>query len=187
MKAMLFLFLAGSLVAGADDLAASKSAVSNSVIVQPDAGTKAVREAGTKQTVQLVEATRAACIEGRRFICGKVLQVEKDGLVVDSGYTALLEPPFNRSWVVRGNVSVVRDAALIEGKSAGSPCAGLVFLTDLPKKPTAKLYDYVTIQAYPAGQYDYEPVPGVKKTIRKFASRLSSAVKLTLERREKQP
>ena len=39
------------------------------------------------------EQIRAACIEGRRYICGKVLQSTSDGMVVDSGYAGLLKPP----------------------------------------------------------------------------------------------
>ena len=34
---------------------------------------------------------------------------------------------------------------------------------------------------YPAGDYDYVPVAGVKKTIRRFAAGLERAVKLTMQ------
>src|SRR5215471_13613512 len=51
---------------------------------------------------QQAEQIRTACIEGRRFICGRVLEVTPTGLIVDSGYEQLLSPPFNHSWVVRG-------------------------------------------------------------------------------------
>ncbi len=34
---------------------------------------------------------------GRRHICGRVTQITAEGLVVDSGYVSLLDPPFNQS------------------------------------------------------------------------------------------
>jgi hypothetical protein len=43
-----------------------------------------------------------------------------------------------------------------------------------------KLYDYVLIQAYPAGEYLYKPVSGVERHIRKFAGGLDTAVKIKL-------
>jgi hypothetical protein len=43
------------------------------------------------------------------------------------------------------------------------------------------LYDYVLLQAYPAGEYLYTPVPGVQKSIRKFAGGLDTAVKIKLD------
>ena len=39
------------------------------------------------------EAMRTVCIQGRRSICGKILQVLPEGLVVESGYTNLLREP----------------------------------------------------------------------------------------------
>src|SRR5438045_2568281 len=44
------------------------------------------------------EQIRSACVEGRRYVSGKVLQITTDGLIVDSGYPDLLNPPFNKSW-----------------------------------------------------------------------------------------
>ena len=126
------------------------------------------------------EQIRTACVQGRRVICGKVMQILPDGLVVESGYTSLLNPPFNKSWRVSGTASVARDAHAVEMNTPGAPCIGLVFLTHYPKRPAIKLYDYVTILAYPAGQYAYTPVPAVKKTIRRFAASLTAAVKLNL-------
>src|ERR1035441_6430075 len=35
------------------------------------------------------EAIRTRCIQGRRHVCGRVLQITPSGLVVDSGYTGL--------------------------------------------------------------------------------------------------
>jgi hypothetical protein len=34
-----------------------------------------------------IEEIRAVCIDGRRSICGKILKVLPDGLIVDSGYS----------------------------------------------------------------------------------------------------
>jgi hypothetical protein len=128
---------------------------------------------------------RNACINGRRAVCGKVIKILPDGLVVDSGYTGLLEPPFNQSWVVTGGASLTRDSKAIELNKPASACIGLVFLTDIPKRPAVKPYDYVVIQAYPAGQYTYTPVADVRKTLRKFSAGLDTAIKLNLEAGEK--
>jgi len=128
---------------------------------------------------------RAACINGRRCICGKVIKIVPEGLVVESGYTALMEPPFTESWVIPGGALVNRDSKLIERSEPASPCIGTVLLTDFPKRPAVKLYDYVLLQAYPAGQYLYVPVPGVEKPIRKFSGGLDTAIKLNLETGDK--
>jgi hypothetical protein len=127
------------------------------------------------------EQIRAACIEGRRRICGKVLQIVPEGLVVESGYVGLLRPELSRSWVAPGTVSVTRPPNLVEEKIPGSVCVGLVMVTDIPKKPAVKPYDYVILEAYPAGQYLYTPVPNVKKNIRRFSVGLLTAVKLNLD------
>src|SRR4051812_43533425 len=121
--------------------------------------------------------TRAACINGRRCVCGKVIKIVPEGLIVESGYTALMEPPFTGSWVISGGALVNRDPKLIERSEPASPCIGTVLLTDFPKRPTVRLYDYVLLQAYPAGEYHYTPVPGVEKHIRKFAGGLETALK----------
>ncbi len=124
---------------------------------------------------------RAACIDGRRAVCGKVIKILADGLVVDSGYTGLLEAPFNQSWVVSGGASLSRDPKVMELSKPASPCVGVVFLTDIPKRPAVKLYDYVVLQAYPCGQFNYVPVVGVQKAIRKFSAGIDTAVKLNLD------
>ena len=133
------------------------------------------------QALQRAEQIRTACVEGRRYVCGKVVQIVPDGLVVDSGYADLLKPPFNKSWVVRGTASVARDPHAVEEKRPDAICIGLVFLTGIPKKPTVNEYDYVVLHAYPAGDYKYKPVPGVEKTIRRFSGSLEIAIKLNLE------
>src|SRR5205807_373552 len=128
---------------------------------------------------------RAACINGRRCVCGKVIKIVPEGLVVESGYTALMNPPFTQSWVIPGGALVNRDTKLLERDEPASPCIGAILLTDFPRRPTVKLYDYVLLQGYPAGEYLYTPVPGVQKTIRKFAGGLDTAVKLRLETEKK--
>jgi hypothetical protein len=120
---------------------------------------------------------RSVCINGRRCICGKVIKIVPEGLVVESGYTALMNPPFTGSWVIPSGALVNRDPKLIERDEPASPCIGTVLLTDFTKRPTVKLYDYVLLQGYPAGEYHYIPVPGVEKQLRRFAGGLETAVK----------
>ena len=129
---------------------------------------------------QQAEQMRAVCVNGRRRICGQVLQVTPGGLVVDSGYTDLLRPELSQSWVAPGTVTTSRPANLVEENAPGSPCIGLVFLADTPKRPAVKIYDYVIIEAYPAGEYIYQPAPGVTKNIRRFSARLEGAVQWNL-------
>jgi hypothetical protein len=125
------------------------------------------------------EEIRTGCIAGRRLICGRVLKVLPDGLVIDSGYTGLLRPPLTQSWVVPGDVSVHRDPNVLELNEPGTPCIGLAFLTDVSKRRQVKQFDYIILMGYPAGKYVYSPAPSVKKTIRKFAAGLETAVRLT--------
>jgi hypothetical protein len=131
------------------------------------------------------EQIRTACIAGRRRICGKVLQITPAGLVVDSGYTNLLNPPLNHSWVTRGTAVVARPSDLLEATAPDSVAVGLVFVTDFPRRPKPHRYDYVALIGYPAGNYDYVPVAGVKKTIRRFTGGLERAVTLTLQAESK--
>jgi mono/diheme cytochrome c family protein len=130
------------------------------------------------------EQVRAKCIEGRRHVCGRVLQVTPSGLVVESGYPALLQSPFNRSWVTRANAALERPADMVERDTPDSVAVGLVFLTDLPRRPKARQYDYVTLIGYPAGSHDYVPAPGVTKTIRRFSGGLETAIRLNLQSNE---
>jgi hypothetical protein len=109
-----------------------------------------------------------------------VVQITPGGLVVDSGYTDLLRPELSRSWVAPNTVSTSRPANLVEEKIPDAVCVGLVFLADIPKRPPVKIYDYVIIEAYPAGEYIYQPVPGVTKNIRRFSAKLESSVQLNL-------
>ena len=127
------------------------------------------------------EELRTDCINNRRLICGRVVKMDPDGLVVESGYKDLLREPLTHSWVVPGTAVASRDPSVLELNQPGTPCIGLVFLTDIPKKPKVKDYDYVIIMGYPAGEYAYAPVPNVEKTIRKFSAGLDTAVRLRLQ------
>jgi YVTN family beta-propeller protein len=111
-----------------------------------------------------------------------VLQVTPGGVIVDSGYEQLLSPPFNHSWVVRGTASLDRKAGLVEEKKPDAVCVGLVFLSNIPKRPAVNNYDYVVIHGYPAGDHIYVPVPGVAKTVRHFSASLERAVAINLYR-----
>jgi hypothetical protein len=131
------------------------------------------------------EQIRTSCIANRRLICGRVLEVATNGLVVDSGYADLLRPPLGQSWVIPGSVSTSRDPNRLELNQPASLCIGPVFLTDVPRRPKPRKYDFVVIIGYPAGQYTYRPLPGVEKPIRKFAGGLATAVRLQLQSEER--
>jgi hypothetical protein len=140
---------------------------------------------GTNQdssTIAVVEETRTKCIENRRLICGRILRVLAEGVVVDSGYTNLMREPLMRSWLVPGTVTASRSENLIESHEQDALCVGTVFLTDLPKKrgTKPKQYDYVIIRGYPTGEYVYNSVGDIHKTVRRFSASLEKAVKLDL-------
>lgn len=147
----------------------------------------------TNQTLSVAdraERIRAACIFGRRSICGKILKVLPEGLVIESGYTNLLRSPLDRSWLVPGTVTASRAPNLVEGNEPEAVCVGLVFLSDLPKSRLAKArqYDYVILQAFPAGEYTYASVGDIHRTLRRFSFKLEAAVQFHLgEELEKTP
>ena len=138
-------------------------------------------------TFQDRERVREVCIEGRRLVCGKILEVLPDGLVVDSGYTNLLRQPLTQSWLVPGTVKASRAQNLLEENKPGANCVGLVFLTHLPKGKNLKpaQYDYVIIEGYPAGQYTYTSVGSVQRTVRQFSASLGAAVNWNLKTSQK--
>ena len=150
--------------------------VTNGIATQFETNSPAMRR-------QRAEAMRAVCIQGRRSICGKIIQVLPGGLVVESGYTNLLREPLTRSRLIPGTVTASRANGLQESSEPGSICVGPVFLTDLPKsrgnKP--KQYDYVIIEGYPAGQFTYHSVGTVQHTVRRFSAQLVKAVELNLQ------
>jgi ABC-type Fe3+-hydroxamate transport system substrate-binding protein len=143
-------------------------------------------QAPTNRTASIApsaEEIRAACIEGRRSVCGKILKILPTGLIVDSGYTNLLRTPLTRAWLLPGIVSADRTTDSIESNEPNSTCIGLVFVTNLPKlrgiKP--KLYDYVIVEGYPAGQFNYSPIGNIQKTVRKYSADLEAAVSWNLK------
>ena len=137
---------------------------------------------------QQVEEIRAACIQNRRRICGKILKVLPDGLVVDSGYTNLIRNHLDRSWLLPGTVVADRATNLIEEHQPDSVCIGLVFLTDFPRTPGTKprTYDYVNLEGFPAGQYTYTSVGDLQRTVRRFSSKLTKAVQWSLDQSRSQ-
>jgi hypothetical protein len=149
---------------------------------------KPTAETGLPPTAaQRAEQIRAECLQGRRIICGKILKVLPNGLVVDSGYTDLLRPPLNKSWLIPGRVTASRPAGLVESREPESVGVGVVFLTDLPRLRGAKpkQFDYVSLLGYPAGEYTYNSVGTVQKTVRHFSANLLKAVDLNFKTAEK--
>ena len=128
---------------------------------------------------QRYEKTRVDCIQARRIICGKILKVLPNGLVVESGYTNLMRAPLNKSWLIPGTVMAARPANLVEANEPDTVCVGLVFLVDQPKsrgKPKKpKIYDYVNVEGFPIGQYTYTSVGGIQRTVRQFTTKLAKA------------
>jgi len=125
------------------------------------------------------EQWRARCIAERRSICGKIVRIFPNGLLVECGYTNLLRAPLTKSWLAPGSVTAVRAENLVETREPGALCAGTVLLTDPPRgKP--HLYDYVIIAGYPTGEFTYTSVGTIQKTVRRFSANLDKAVKANL-------
>jgi hypothetical protein len=129
------------------------------------------------------EQMRAVCVQDRRCVCGRILKVLPEGLVVESGYPSLLRTNLHGAWLIPGTVTAARDPNLVESRRPDSICAGLVFLTDLPKLRRARLrpHDYVVLHAYPAGRYTYVSAGNVRRIVRRFAGGLETAVRLSLQ------
>jgi hypothetical protein len=128
---------------------------------------------------QRYEQVRMECIQNRRIICGKILRVTPEGIVVDSGYTNLMRAPLNQSWFIPGTVVTSRAANYVEANQPDAVCVGKVFLTDLPKLrgvgARLKVFDYVNIEGFPVGQYTYTSVGTVQRTVREFTTKLQNA------------
>jgi hypothetical protein len=151
-------------------LASCTGAETNVIWAQPD---------NPMATQQLSEQMRAQCLAGRRSICGKILQVFPNGILVESGYTNLTRAPLTKSWLIPATVSATRGENLVETRQPGALCIGTVFLTDPPRgKP--RQYDYVVIAGYPAGEFTYTSVAPIRKTVRRFSANLEKAVKTNL-------
>ena len=134
--------------------------------------------------VQHREDVRMACIENRRMLCGRILKVLPEGLVLESGYTDLLRAPLNKNWLIPGNVQATLPPNQVEGRAPGAICVGVIFLVDLPKTRGAaakpRQYDYITLLGYPAGQHTYNSVGDLNKTVRQYSATLQRAVERTL-------
>lgn len=156
----------------------SASAVSNSVA----SAIPSAAEQGAA-LAERVEAMRAVCIENRRRICGRIIKVLPDGLIVDSGYTNLMRAPLNGSWLIPGTAEVTRATHLVEEKKPDAICVGLVFLTDVPKTPGAKpkVFDYVNLEGFPMGQYTYTSVGDLQRTVRRFTTKIANSVRWNFE------
>ena len=141
------------------------------------------RASGESNPVARAEEVRAACVAGRRIICGRIVEVRPNGFVIECGYTNLLGSPLNRSWLLPATVTAERDPNLVEGREPDSICAGRIFLVDTPKSRYAKpkLYDYIHIRGYPAGVYTYSSMGVLRTTLRRFSAGLETAIKLNLE------
>ena len=142
-------------------------------------------QAGTNQlTPEQVQKVRMFCIENRRLICGKVISVLPEGLVINSGYTNLARPQLNRSWLVPGTVVAGPAANAVEEQQPDALCIGQVFLTDIPRVPrnqaALKLYDYVILEGFPTGHFTYTSVGDVRHTVRKFSAKLVAAMQWNL-------
>jgi len=166
-------------------LAAVFGKAQTNIVVAP-ARTGEAMPAGSASASR-AEQIRTACLQGRRFICGRILKVLPDGFVVESGYTSLLRPPLDQSWLVPGTVPASRDSRLVEAREPDSICAGLVFLTDIPRTRgvEAKPYDYVVLHAYPAGLYTYTSAGSIQRTVRRFSCGPETAVRLSTDAGEK--
>lgn len=136
-------------------------------------------------SAELKEQIRSRCIEARRSICGKIVRILPDGLLIEAGYTNLLREPLTKSWLVPATVTASLAPNSVESNEPGAICFGTVFLTDLPRgKP--HLYDYVILSGYPTGEMNYSVV-GIKKKARRFSANLDKAVDSILAGMAPQP
>lgn len=169
------LFRGAATVLGTLVLQVSSFAQTNSSI---DLSNQAAAE--NMAVMQRVHALRAECIAQRRMICGKILKVLPEGIVVDSGYTNLMRPALNHSWLISGTTVAERATNLVESAEPDSVCMGQVFLTELPKVPAGrelKRFDFVVLEGFPMGTCTYASVGTVQHTVRKFSTKLTSAVR----------
>jgi hypothetical protein len=142
-------------------------------------GTKSASVGNRFATQQLSEQLRTKCIAERRSICGKILRVFPNGILVESGYTNLTRAPLTKSWLIPRTVTAARGENLVETREPGALCIGTVFLTDLPRgKPHQ--YDYVVIAGYPTGEFGYTSVGSVRKTVRRFSANPDKAARTNL-------
>jgi len=77
-------------------------------------------------------------------------------------------------------VDVQRTNIFVEKSEPDSICFGQVFLTDLPKPPPhTKLneFDFVVLEGFPMGEYTYDSAANVQHTVRRFSTKVASAVR----------
>lgn len=132
--------------------------------------------------MQHVEELRARCINDRRIICGKIIKMLPEGIVVDSGYTNLMRAPLNQAWLIPGTAAAERATNFVEGAAADAICLGQVYLIDLPRPPRGtkpKLFDYVVLEGFPMGKFTYTSVGDVHHTIRQFSNKVTTAIRWT--------
>jgi hypothetical protein len=130
--------------------------------------------------LQHVEELRAQCIQNRRMICGKIIKIMPEGIVVDSGYTNLMRAPLNQSWLIPASVAAERATNVVEATAPDAICFGKVFVIDVPKPPRGtqpKLFDYVVLEGFPMGHYTYASVGTVQHTVRQFSTKVTTAVR----------
>jgi hypothetical protein len=135
--------------------------------------------------LQHVEELRAHLINNRRMICGKIIKILPEGIVVDSGYTNLMRAPLNQSWLIPGTVAAERATNFVEATTPDAICVGQVYLIDLPKPPRGmkpNLFDYVVIEGFPMGSFTYISVGTVQHTVRQFSTKVTTAVRWTYGR-----
>jgi hypothetical protein len=138
------------------------------------------QSASNQNPIALSERLRAECISGRRTICGRIIRLVPDGIIVECGYTNLVREPLSKSWLISSTVKTELASNLVESKEPGAICVGIIFLTDLPRgKPHQ--YDYVVLAGYPEGQYTYASVRNIHKTVRRFSASLEKAVRFNFE------
>ena len=135
--------------------------------------------------IELSERLRAECINGRRSICGRILRIVPDGIIVESGYTNLLRPSLSGSWLLPGTVVASRTPNLVESREPNALCVGIVCLSHLPRGQPHR-YDYVVISGYPMGQYTYTSVGNVTRTVRRFSANLEEAIKWNFAEAQKE-
>jgi hypothetical protein len=171
-----------TLVLTAVSASAQTSVVGSEVITNSPTRSIATQTNQGPGLAQRVEDMRAVCIQNRRIICGKILKVLPDGLVIDSGYTNLMRAPLNQSWLIPGTAVATRGINLVESQQPDSVCFGLVFLTDLPRKQGAKpkVFDYVNLEGFPMGDYTYTSVGDLRRTVRRYTTKVANSVRWNL-------
>jgi hypothetical protein len=152
----------------------------NKLDSQPDAS---ITFSNQLAYVQAMEFVRSNCIQNRRIICGRIVKMLPGGLIVDSGYTDLMRQPLESNWLIPGTVETHRAPNLVEKNEPDCACAGLVFLTDIPRSRRAKpkVLDYVVLEGFPTGNFTYNSVGNVQRTVRRFSCSLPIATQLKAE------